>query len=33
MKELLAQGLARLGLTRTGAVVAFGYLVGHGDRG
>ena len=25
--------LARLGLTRTGAVVAFGYLVGHGDRG
>lgn len=25
--------LARLGLTRTGAVVAFGYLVGHGGRG
>lgn len=22
-----------LGLTRTGAVVAFGYLVGHGGRG
>ena len=25
--------LAQLGLTRTGAVVAFGYLVGHGGRG
>ena len=28
-----ARWLARLGLTRTGAVVAFGYLVGHGGRG
>ena len=25
--------LAQLGLTRTGAVVAFGYLVGHRGRG